>query len=36
MVIGYGEVGGAELKIIEQKGFKSKHIPMQRGNTKLF
>ena len=36
MVIGYGEVGGAELKIIEQKGFKSKHIPMQRGNTNFF
>ena len=36
IVIGYGEVGGADVKVLEKKGFRLKHIPMQRGNMNLF
>lgn len=36
VVIGYGESGGADLKVLKQKGFSLKHIPMQRGNINLF
>jgi len=31
VVIGYGELGGADSKLLEQKGFKVKFIPTQRG-----
>ena len=34
--IGYGELGGADPKILEQKGFKVKFIPMQRGGLNPF
>ncbi len=36
IVIGYGEAGTADLKLLKQKGFSLKHIPMQRGNINLF
>ena len=31
LVIGYGELGGAEPILLEQKGFKVIHVPMKRG-----
>ena len=31
VVIGYGELGGADYKLLEQKGFDIKYIPMHRG-----
>ena len=36
IVIGYGVLGGADPKLFEQKGYKLKHIPMQRGGVNLF
>ncbi len=36
IVIGYGEDGGADINELEQKGFRLKYIPMQRGNINLF
>ena len=36
VVIGYGEDGGANLKLLKQKGFKIKHIPMHRKSINLF
>ena len=31
VVIGYGELGGVDPKFLEDKGFKVKHIPIERG-----
>jgi len=36
VVIGYGEDGDANLKLLKQKGFKIKHIPMHRKSINLF
>ena len=36
VVIGYGEIAGADTNELEQKGFKLKHIPMKRGSLNLF
>ena len=38
VVIGYGEVGNSDIdpKLLEQKGFKIKHIAMYRGGINLF
>jgi len=36
VVIGYGELGGADLKLLEQKGFKIRYIPMQNGRINPF
>lgn len=36
VVIGYGEHGGADFKLLKQKGLKIKHIPMQRGGVNPF
>ena len=36
VVIGYGELGGADSKLLEQKGFKIRYIPMQRGRINPF
>jgi len=35
VVIGYGELGGSDPKLLEQKGLKVKFIPMQRGGLNL-
>ncbi len=32
VVIGYGELGGGDLKLLVRKGFQTKHIPMHRGS----
>lgn len=36
VVIGYDELGGADLELLEQKGFKIKYIPMQHGRINPF
>lgn len=36
MVIGYGELGGADPKSLENKGFKATYIPIQRGGINPF
>jgi len=36
VVIGYGELGGADFKLLDQKGFKIRYIPMQRGRINPF
>ena len=35
VVIGYGELGGADCKLLEHKGFNVNHIPMNRGSINL-
>ena len=34
--IGYGELGGADKSLLEQKGIKVNFIPMQRGSINIF
>jgi len=36
VVIGYGELGGANPKILEQIGIKTIHVPIHRGGINLF
>ncbi len=36
VVIGYGELGGADLNILQQNGFRITHIPMYRGSINIF
>lgn len=36
VIIGYGELGGANPKLLEQKGFKLSFIPMERGGFSFF
>ncbi len=36
IVIGYGELGGADPKLLEQKGINIKYIPIHRGGVNLF
>ncbi len=36
VVIGYGELGGADLKLFEDRGFKVTYIPIQRGGINPF
>ena len=36
VVIGYGELGGTEPKLLEDKGFKLRFVPMERGGKNLF
>lgn len=36
VVIGYGELGSADPKLLEQKGFKLSFIPMERGGLSFF
>ncbi len=36
VVIGYGELGGADPKILTNKGIKLNHVPMLRGKFNLF
>ena len=36
VVIGYGEVGGADPNILEHSGFKVSYIPMYRGGVNIF
>ena len=36
VVIGYGELGAADPKLLENKGFKLRFIPMERGGKNLF
>ena len=36
VVIGYGELGGANLKIIKKKGLRVKYIPIKRGSVNIF
>ena len=36
VVIGYGELTGADPLLLEKKGFKVVHIPMKRGGFNLF
>ena len=36
VVIGYGELGGADPLYLTKKGFKLSFVPMQRGGIDLF
>lgn len=36
VVIGYGELGDADINQIKQKGFKTRYVPMHRGGINLF
>ena len=36
VIIGYGELGGVNPKLLEQKGFKLSFIPMERGGFSFF
>ena len=36
VVIGYGELGGADHQLLEQKGFRLCYIPMKRGGLSFF
>ena len=36
VVIGYGELGDADINQIKQKGFKARYVPMYRGGINLF
>ena len=36
VVIGYGELGGADPKTLKEKGFNLSHVPMQRGSMNIF
>lgn len=36
VIIGYGELGGADLNIFKQKGLRLKFIPIQRGGINIF
>ena len=36
VVIGYGELGGADLELLKKKGFRAKFVPMQRGGISFF
>ncbi len=36
VVIGYGELGGADPQTLEQKGLKVSFVPMQRGSMSIF
>ena len=36
VVIGYGELGGADLELLKKKGIRSKFVPMQRGGISFF
>ncbi len=36
VVIGYGELGGANLDILQENGFKITHVPMYRGGINIF
>ena len=35
VVVGYGELGDADPKILEQKGIKTSFVPMKRGSINL-
>ncbi len=36
VVIGYGELGGADPQLLEQKGLKVSFVPMKRGSINVF
>lgn len=36
VVIGYGELGGADPKTLKEKGFNLSYVPMQRGSMNIF
>ena len=36
VVVGYGELGGANIELLEQNGFTVKYIPMDRGGMNFF
>lgn len=36
VVVGYGQLGGADPKILESKGIKLNHVPMLRGRFNIF
>lgn len=36
VVVGYGELGGADPKILELKGIKATFVPMKRGSINIF
>ena len=36
VVIGYGELGSADPKLLKKKGFKLSFVPMERGGLSFF